>query len=149
MVLPVVKVIMQTSDTFRADLSGRLRGFTLLELLVVLALLGLLTGLAMPRMSTVYDRVRAQLDRDEAEQALSLIYFRVHERMLPLSLVRLPDETAPGWLEWPAGWTLIAKEPVQFFPSGYCAGGEVELSRYGQQFRYRLEPPFCRPQLIQ
>lgn len=47
------------------------RGFTLLEILFVLSILGLLAGLALPRMTALYDSFQWAGERDEALRALA------------------------------------------------------------------------------
>lgn len=48
------------------------KGFTLLELLLVMAILGLLSAAVMPRMLPVLDKIRLQSDARDVAQALRL-----------------------------------------------------------------------------
>lgn len=44
----------------------------------------------------------------------------------------------------PAGWRLDIREPVYFHSSGFCDGGNVELTIGRARYEYVLVPPLCR-----
>lgn len=54
-----------------SDLIRAARGFTLLEVLVVLALIGLLTAFSLPQFSIIRDRLTFNLNRESFERDLS------------------------------------------------------------------------------
>ena len=49
------------------------RGFTLLELMVVLVLMGLVVGVVLPRMSKVYDRTQAAFELEDVRLSVARI----------------------------------------------------------------------------
>lgn len=98
------------------------RGFTLLELLLVLALVGLLTALVAPRLATWVEgaRSRAALDalrtRLEAERSLAF-----HERQAR------EVTAAKARSDLPAGWRLELARPLVWEANGMARGGRLRL----------------------
>ncbi len=71
------------------------RGFTLLEMLVVLLLGGLIAALAMPGLTGMVGSLQRSVERaaiNDAVQALPLV---VREHGRPVTLGSLPSEQAP------------------------------------------------------
>ncbi|MBY0510769.1 MAG: prepilin-type N-terminal cleavage/methylation domain-containing protein [Rhodospirillaceae bacterium] len=62
------------------------RGFTLLEVLVVLAMVGLLSALALPQFSVISDRLDFTLKRESFERELSGLGYRAFTEGQPLVL---------------------------------------------------------------
>ncbi len=129
------------------------QGFTLLEVLVVLILLGVLTSLALPRLLTAYESIQAAYDRDEVLAQLGLLGYRALRlgRGFELGEYPFPPELPPerrAPLELPEGWSLRAEPPIRYQASGVCRGGQVELRYASQLYALDLKPPFCRPELL-
>lgn len=98
------------------------RGFTLLELLLVLALVALLTGVVAPRMWQWVQgaRVRAGIDSARAQlEALPSRAFASAQRI---------DVGIKGPLVLPAGWQLELAAPIDYEANGMTAGGRVRIS---------------------
>ena len=128
------------------------RGYTLLEILVVLALLGLLTGLAVPRLDRMFDSLRMAFERDDVLDAIADLPYLANRQGMSFELTRFPPEatadpanpqTVP--LQLPDGWIVRATQPIRYAANGVCGGGELMLQYAGQQFEVDLEPPLCRP----
>lgn len=124
----------------------RPRGFTLLELVVVLAILGLVAALAAPALLRGIDswQRKAQLDA-LVEQVRGLpAHARQHGRALRIDdalLASADSPLAPG-----PGWTLAAPVPWTVRPSGVCDAGELEVGQAGgRTARLRVQAPFCEP----
>jgi general secretion pathway protein G len=108
------------------------RGFTLLELLVVILIIGLLTGIVGPRFLNQINRseitaARAQIDSfDKALQA-----YRIDTGRFPASgqglkaLVTQPGDE-PRW-------------------RGPYLNGEVPLDPWGSEYQYRVPGPGGKP----
>lgn len=129
-------------------------GFTLLEMLVVLAIVGLLAALAFPALATAYDRARIAFARDSIERELDLLPLRAvgEARRLVLDYPngQLPEETTPETvtLTLPEGWRARTEAPIVFTETGVCLGGDIALAVGRETVTYRLQPPRCRPQLL-
>jgi len=139
-------------------------GFTLLELLVVLAVLAGLLAVALPRFPTLYARVRASYERTDVERQLLALPQLVRQQgrggvlLDPTAVDAKPpggpseaelEEWEPLHVDLPAGWTMRVPKPVFYRFTGACDGGEVELSLPPMRYRYTLPAPLCRPQLAE
>ncbi len=128
----------------RADDRGR--GFTLLELLIVLALFGLLTALVVPRFVALYDSLNAAHQRDEALRQIAGLGYRAFQKGQEL-VVGVPAAGASPQWSLPDGWSLQAKPPVRYYRNGACSGGVIEVTSPQGVERLVLVPPLCRPQV--
>jgi prepilin-type N-terminal cleavage/methylation domain-containing protein len=62
------------------------RGFTLLEILVVLTIVGLMTAFSLPQISVMQDRLKFTLNRDSFERELSGLSYAAFKEGRPLIL---------------------------------------------------------------
>jgi prepilin-type N-terminal cleavage/methylation domain-containing protein len=105
-----------------------MRGFSLLEMLVVLVLLGLAAGLIAPSLSRTADRVQAAM----ASQAGRPFRWEAG------SLVERPG------LVWPAGWRVVALTPLELAANGWCEGAQLQAQGAGLSMRLEALAPDCR-----
>lgn len=111
----------QISAFSRRDKARAARGFTLLELLLVLALVALLTGVVAPRMWQWVQgaRVRAGIDSARAQlEALPGRAFAGAQRI---------DVGIKDPLVLPAGWQLEPAAPFDYEANGMTLGGRVRI----------------------
>lgn len=113
-------------------------GFTLLELLLVLALVALLTGLVAPRMWQWVEsaRVRAGVDGARAElEALPMRAFAGAKRVDVSAGQPLP-------LPLPSGWRIELAAPLVYEANGMTAGSRVRIRDGGAVLAdWLVEPP--------
>jgi prepilin-type N-terminal cleavage/methylation domain-containing protein len=115
------------------------RGFTLLELLVVLALVALLTGLVVPSAWRAIEGARERGVANDVQVLLEGLPVQAFGKGQALSL----DASAlagrlPGL---PAGWNLKVDAPLNYGPNGVAAGGAVQLVADGRvALAWRVEP---------
>ena len=122
------------------------RGFTLLELLIVLALFGLLTALTVPRFVALYDSLNAAHQRDEALRQIAGLGYRAFQKGQELVVGVPAAGTAPQQWSLPDGWSIQAKPPIRYYRNGACSGGVLEVTSPQGVERLVLVPPLCRPQ---
>lgn len=124
----------------------RVAGYTLLEMLIVMLLLGLLTGLAIPRLSALYDSMVAAYQRDDVIAQLNTLPYRSFQKRREFILqgVYPPADGQDSRLQLPEGWQIRAETPLYYRSNGVCEGGEVSLLYRGRLETIRLEAPFCQ-----
>lgn len=74
-------------ESRRAAPSRRQRGFTLIETMMMVAVLGVLVGIAMPQYKAYRDRVRSRIAAQEISAMAGVVQrFELDRRSLPASL---------------------------------------------------------------
>ena len=103
---------MPTSDS-RRRLEPSAGGFTLLELVVVLALLALATALVAPQGFRMIESWRRATDVDAALGAMAALgaSAQAQARRLEFKAGAIPAADLPGI---PDGWDIVLSEPLGF-----------------------------------
>lgn len=132
-------------------------GFSLLELIVVLALIGLLAVMALPNLENQF---ASALGATERERLLDQFAALGSEAMLRGqdqvivgtvgSVAQLDEEQVRALgtrydLEVPAGWGVRLDRPLVIRATGVCLGAEAALINGDTTVRrLLLEAPLCR-----
>jgi prepilin-type N-terminal cleavage/methylation domain-containing protein len=133
---------MPTSATHRSR-NPRSSGFTLLELVVVLALLGLATALVAPQGFRMIASWRRSTEVDAVLGAMAALgaSARQQGRALEFEAGPIPADAIAGF---PADWTVVLTEPLRVQANGACGDTRGELHSGSYVRTFALTAPFCR-----
>ncbi len=86
----------------------RSKGLTLIELMVVVAMLGVLAALAAPSFADMLRRMRVESMREELQASIANARVEAISRGRPVVLLRTsPCPQAANALDWDCGWTAF------------------------------------------
>jgi len=120
---------MSTSSRLRRRLTSIRRGFTLLEILVVLAIIGLLVGLAVKNVDKIFGDSQSSIAKIFVNDSIktSLVRYRIDLGDFPSTAEGLEALVTP-----PAGRAERWKGPYID-----AKGGKIPLDPWGEPYVYR------------
>ncbi|MFZ5657240.1 MAG: prepilin-type N-terminal cleavage/methylation domain-containing protein [Pseudomonadota bacterium] len=119
------------------------RGFTLLELLIVLALIGLVAAIVLPGLSRTYEAIVGSGERADVVRALEGLPLRVRASGRDLAIEPGDTGALAAMLELPAGWGVTLAEPLYIARSGLCRQSKVRVAGRAGTEIWTLMPPAC------
>lgn len=119
-------------------------GYSLLEMMIVLAIISLSVVMVMPRMGAALDQVVVHTLQFEMQRQVSTLRRRAYLEQTDLWLTeQAPDEaTAPEPVgpqkQWvaitlPKTWKAAYASPIRFKSSGQCTVSDIEVSSLGKR----------------
>jgi prepilin-type N-terminal cleavage/methylation domain-containing protein len=124
-------------------------GFTLIELVVALAVVGLILTVTLPRMSGWLDRFGFASKEQRVHDSLAGLAEtarRAGRTVYLRSSGKSTKAADSAVIELPSGWTLTVESPIIFRYDGVCTGGTARVTFPEGELSYRFDPPFCHPQ---
>jgi general secretion pathway protein G len=113
----------------RAGRRARHAGFTLIEIMAVVLIIGLLTAIVGTAIFGQIDRARATTAKTQIKQLeAALDFYRMDNGRYPTT-----DQGLDALVHQPT----IEPIPRQYRPEGYLQGGAVPLDPWGQPYEYQ------------
>jgi prepilin-type N-terminal cleavage/methylation domain-containing protein len=114
-------------------------GFTMIELLVVLVLLGLIAAGITPSIQRIISSRSASLERQQVASKLA---------MLPLqaslgSQMIIVDEKSEYWQEFSPSTIVTFSHPLIVLENGFCLETTVTVQQLKRQYHYVVSSPLC------
>ncbi|MEM9496249.1 MAG: prepilin-type N-terminal cleavage/methylation domain-containing protein [Pseudomonadota bacterium] len=141
----------------------RARGFSLIEVLIVLSMIGLVAIVVMPGLQSSLTRAEARAAAIELRTEVARLRAEAWERQIRIILVdptaatgEVARDSAAGIVTeqhatittMPRGWQYKLSAPIIFEPRGVCRGGLARVENAsGDGLDLNLAPPFCTAEI--
>lgn len=117
-------------------------GFSLLEMLVVLALISVMTALAAPRLASTVRAIGTSGDRAEVQRQIEDLPLRAR---LQSGEIRLGAEAALSpLLELPQGWAVSTLTPLLVRDNGVCDAARLRVRSPDAEEEWVVAMPDCQ-----
>ena len=122
-------------------------GFTLIEILVVMVIIGLMAGVAMPRLFNISQRYEMAAQREALLTAIGTLGYRAYVSGQPIELTTLEAPAAASApISIPQGWRVETDAPIHYSFNGLCSGGKITLIAPNKTSEeMQMNPPICKP----
>jgi prepilin-type N-terminal cleavage/methylation domain-containing protein len=120
-------------------------GFTLIELAIVVAVIGLMLSVTLPVSYRMYTNYQNSLEAEKVLTAISAIrresFMYGEERLIEVKKGTLfvEGKAHPGF----AGISMTADKPIMFYRNGTSSGGTLKLTIKDDPFRIHISEPLA------
>ena len=135
--------MMRTSGSCRRSSHRPAAGFSLLEMLVVLALISIMVALVAPRLAGTVRAIATSGERAETVRQIELLPLLARGQGQPIVAATDAMLVAKG-LALPDGWRAIALDPLQVAANGICHPARLRVEGGGVVEVWALAAPDCR-----
>ena len=152
---PTLSVVPTTSPVARAEPSPAERGFALIEILCVLAIIGLLAAIILPAIPRATTRAKLEsyavetaallkADRNAALRRQVQVTTQIDAEARSIRsgvtgrVIRLPNDVSLEAMLASRCADRNAGRSIDFFPSGMSCGGVIALKRPGMGYEVRV-----------
>ncbi len=118
------------------------KGFSLIELMVVLLLVSLATGLVLPNLANLYRS--AQLNSELSRLSISISSLGYLSFSSGEAISVATDADIRKYIGTSDSWQLSVEEPLRINASGVCLGGLMRFESDEVFKTLRIQAPFCR-----
>jgi len=114
-------------------------GFSLIELLVALLILGLITGLVAPNAFAWLDSRKSASMRSEVTSSLALLPLQARLQGTKLTIATERDLN----IQAERGITVSFEPALVVLPNGYCKSSNMRVLVDGKTYNYQVQEPYC------
>ena len=130
----------------------RMRGFTLVEMMAVMVLLGILAGVILPNFERWFDSTQDKVSATEIASKVQKLLIRsaLLEQDFLLegsNTEKILSDGAPA-LQLPPGWSMQKEQNLNIWRSGICDSAEISFSNKRKIITLKIEDQTCFVSLI-
>lgn len=139
---------MRTSGSCRRSRRGGPRvaasGFSLLELLVVLALISVMTALVVPRLQGTVDAIAISGERAEVTRQLERLPLIARQLGRPIAIGVGQEVASAVTLALPAGWKVQPLTAWSVAGNGVCTAARLRVEGRQSVEEWAVATPDCK-----
>ena len=113
-------------------------GYSLLEILVVLAIVSMLTAIILPRLSATYETWQWKNIREDVVQQIKGLALSAYRDGVEYHVNGSSQLT-----DIPSGVVLAFDPELIISNLGVCQGSILTINYKGRESRLQLQPPYC------
>ena len=122
---------------------ARTDGFTLLELLIVLALIAFMTAMVAPRLQGTYDAIASSGERAEVMRQLERMPLLARAGGASIDIPKDGATELARRLAFPEGWSVRPLQRLKVDAIGVCHASRVHVTGRGIAEDWVLSAPDC------
>lgn len=123
-------------------MNSRYRGFSLIELSVVLVLISLASAIVVPNLSGAYSRSQTRGELEAMLLQLSSLGYKGYSDGVSITVDSV--DSVVELLDVPPDWSVEILSPIKVTNMGVCLGGELVLANADFSSAVRLTQPYCQ-----